>query len=128
MPETILFVSRHRVREGRLEGLMEYMAEGVGALEAVKPQTLVFHAYLNEDRAEVSFIHLFADASAMDAHLAGVGDRSEAAYQFIEPIGFQIYGAPSDQALSMMRQAASAGVELEVLPHSVAGFMRLAAG
>ena len=49
--------------------------------------------------------------------LRGAEERSEAAYELLEPNGWEIYGAPSDSALLMIRQAADAfGVTLSVQP------------
>ena len=49
-----------------------------------------------------------------------------AAYQYLEPRGWEIYGRPSDTALGSMREAATgAGVPLTVLPAHLGGFLRL---
>ena len=64
----------------------------------------------------------------MDHHFEGADERSRAAREFIEPIGWEFYGKPSTEALESMRQAAaSAGATLSVQPDYIAGFLRLAA-
>jgi hypothetical protein len=61
----------------------------------------------------------------MDLHIEGAGERARAAYELIEPMGWEIYGQPSSAALGAMRAAAAtAGVRLSVLPERVAGFLR----
>lgn len=125
MATPIVFISHSRVRDGQLTGLKHFMAQGTKDLEADKPRTLVFLAYLNETETELTIIHAFADAASMDAHLEGVAERSAAAYEFIESLGFEIYGRPSPQALEMMGGAATrAGIELTIHPEFADGFLR----
>lgn len=128
MAEPIVFISHSRVKEGRLDGLREYMRPGTAALEAAKPRTLVFAAYLDEDQRELTIVHVFADAESMDAHLEGVAERARAAMEFIESSSMEIYGRPSDAVLATMRGVTVPGVTLTLHPNYVAGFIRLAAG
>jgi quinol monooxygenase YgiN len=126
MFEPIVFISRHRIKEGKLEGFKEVSRQNAARLEAEKPGTVVFLAFINEDGTEVSFHHLFPDAEAMDHHLEGAAERSRRAYEFLEPIRFEIFGQPSEQAMQMMGQAAeSAGVPLILTPEVIGGYIRL---
>ena len=69
----------------------------------------------------------FPDADAMDQHIEGADDRAAAAYEFIEPQGWEFYGKPSERAMEGMRAtAAKFGVPLIVEPEFNAGFLRLA--
>jgi hypothetical protein len=89
----------------------------------------LFLAYLEEQGSEISFLHAFPDAESMDLHFEGVDERVAAAYQYLEPRGWEIYGWPNEGALDSMRQAAtSAGVSLTVLPDHLGGFLRLQPG
>lgn len=76
--EPIVFISRHAIKEGRLEAFQEAYAKGAEAIEREKPDTVAFLAYLDEDRREVNTIHMFPDAAAMDRHFEGVEERAEA--------------------------------------------------
>ena len=126
MSEPIAFISHFRVREGAAEPLRRLSAQIVAELEAQKPQTLVFLSYLDDERGQVSFVHVFGDAEAMNRHLEGADERSASAYELIEPLGWEIYGRPSDSALNSMRAAAqSTGVSLTLQPIFAGGFVRL---
>ena len=125
MSEPIVFVSHSRVRDGQLEGFRNLIREGARALEADKPGTVVFLAYLDASGTEAAIVHAFPDAGAMDAHLEGVDERSSAAEAFIETTGYEIYGSPSPQVLEAMQQfAASEGVPLAIRPDHVGGYLR----
>lgn len=129
MANPIVFISHNRVREGQLSRLRRLMAEGTPALEAEKPRTLAFLAYLDKGESELTIIHAFADGTAMDAHMEGVVERSAASFEFIESRGFEIYGRPSGAVLQMMAAAAgAAGIELKVHPEFVDGFLRARVG
>lgn len=122
----IVFISHFTVRAGKLDRL-KLVADEIGAqLEAEKPQTLSFLMYLDDNAAQLTFIHLFADPAAMDLHIQGADERSRAASEFMDPVGWEIYGQPSDAALAGMRQTAtSAGAPLTIQADFATGFVRL---
>jgi hypothetical protein len=126
MPEPIVFISHFRIRQGKLEELMQRTPRATADLEADKPRTVLFLSYLDQDRSVISFLHAFPDAESLDLHFEGAEQRSGAAYEYMEPLGWEIYGSPSPSALQTMRQAAaSAGVSLTIQPEYVAGFLRV---
>jgi uncharacterized protein YbjT (DUF2867 family) len=125
MPEPVVFISHFSIKEGELDALKDHAHAVSADIQASKPRTLVFLSYLDPDRHTVSFVHAFADADSMDRHIEGAGDRSRAAYAFIEPRGWEVYGTPSDEAREMLqRAAAAAGTSLTIQPEYLAGFLR----
>jgi len=88
----IIFVSHSRVKEGKLEEFREMSRDMFPMLEASKPRTVLHYGYANEDGSELSFVHVFPDADAMDAHFEGAGERAGSAMDYIETYQFVIYG------------------------------------
>lgn len=126
MSEPVVFISHFAIREGTLGDLRRLSEEVIEHLRQDKPRTVLYLAYFDEEGTEVSFLHAFPDAESMDLHFAGADERAMAAYEYIEPRGWEIYGRPSEAALeSMRRAAASAGVPLTVQPDHLGGFLRL---
>lgn len=126
MPDPIVFISRHRIKSGRVEDFRQFMRGGVPTVEANKPRTAALLAYVDKDGTELTIVHAFADAESFDVHLQGAGDRSQAAYEFIEPQSFSVYGPATDWAIDFMRQeAAQIGADLILMPEYLAGFLRL---
>ncbi|MCD6020963.1 MAG: hypothetical protein K0R20_673 [Actinomycetia bacterium] len=124
--EPVVFISHFGIKEGMLEDLRQLSEEVIDKLREEKARTVLYLAYLDDEGTEVSFLHAFPDAESMDLHFEGVDERVKAAYQYIEPRGWEIYGRPSGAALESMRQAAEgAGVSLTVLPDHLGGFLRL---
>ena len=127
MSTPIVFISHFRIKGGDADTIRDLFRRTTARLETEKPRTALFLAYLDDGATRVSFVHGFADAGSMDVHFEGAGERAKAAYEYLEPEGWELYGSPSDVALETLRQsAASAGVHLHVHPEYVAGFLRLA--
>jgi hypothetical protein len=126
MSEPVFFMSHFAIKEGALDDLKRLTAEATEGLREQKPRTVLFLSFLDEQGARISFLHAFPDADAMDEHFAGADERAAAAYELIEPRGWEFYGKPSEQALEGMRQtAAKFGVPLVVDPEFNGGFLRL---
>ena len=128
MSEPIVFISTHLIKEGRLEALKEFFAETTPLIEADKPDTVVFQAYMNQEGTEVTFIHVFPDADAMDRHFVGSDERSSKAYEYIQPQQFEIYGRASVPVMSTMAAQAEHGIALIVKTEGMGGFIRLHSG
>ena len=127
MSEPIVFISHFAVKEGALDELKRMSGAAVEGIRAGKPRTVLFLSYLDEEGGRISFLHAFPDADAMDQHFEGADERAAAAYEFIEPRGWEFYGKPSERAMEGMRAtAAKFGVPLVIEPEFNAGFLRLA--
>jgi hypothetical protein len=126
MSQPIVLISHNRIKEGRLEDLKEYLREGTKRLEAGRPQTVAFLEYVNDDGTELTIVHVFPDAGGMEAHMEGVQERAGAASEFMELVGAEIYGAPSDPMLETMRGFATrSGAGMRVDTEFLGGFLRL---
>jgi hypothetical protein len=129
MSEPIVFVSHHRIKPGKAEALKALMAEMWSVMETEKPRTLMNLAFLNQEGTEVTYMHAFADIEAMRLHWEGADERARQAYEYVEPIGFEIYGSAGEQILEGMRaEAAEGDATLTLWPRFVSGFLRLAPG
>ena len=123
MSDPIVFISHSKLKEGKLEAFGE-LSEGVfSAMEAEKPGTVLHYGYVNEEATEIHFVHVFPDADAMDAHMVGAAERGGKANEFIETFAFEIYGKPSEETFTMLRQAP--GVDVVVRPVGFGGYIRL---
>lgn len=123
MSDPIVFMSHSRVKEGKLEAFRELSEEVFSVMEAEKPGTILHYGYLDEQATEIHFVHVFPDAEAMDAHMVGAAERVGKADEFIETFEFEIYGAPSDETLTLLRQAP--GVDVVLRPRGLGGYIRL---
>jgi hypothetical protein len=60
----------------------------------------------------------------MDAHMEGALARARTAYEYLEPVGFEVYGEPTESYLAAMHDLADADALLRVEPNYRAGFTR----
>ena len=129
MSEPIVFISHFRVKEGKLDAYTKLQRDTATLLLAEKPRTLVYLAYVTDNGEQVTILHGFADAESMDLHVQGVWERAKAAFELLQPDGWEIYGKPSEAVVDQMREAAAKfGVSLTLQPEYVAGFLRLTSG
>jgi hypothetical protein len=129
MTGPIVFISRSRILDGKLDEFQAPFAEGMRALAADKPRTVAQVAYVSDDGTELVIVHVFPDADAFDHHLDGVVERSRMAEAYITSRAFEIYGAPSSTARAMMEGAAAAsGIPISIHTAYFGGFLRLEEG
>jgi len=124
MTDPIVFISRNRIKAGLLEEFRKHYTDSLPRTEADKPGTLVQLAYVDEEEMEVTIVRFFPDSDALDRQLQGADQRSKITYRYIEPTGIEIFGAPNDYALEMMKKVAGAGVDVRIFPRFIGGFIR----
>jgi hypothetical protein len=126
MAEPIVFISHFAVKDGRLEDLKRLASEIQTGLFSDKPATVAYLMYLDEDGSRFTVAHCFPDAGAMDRHFEGSDERTAAAFEVMEPQGWEVYGRPSDDAVATLRQGAEmTGVPLTLMPDYIGGFLRM---
>jgi hypothetical protein len=127
--QPIVFISHFAVKAGHGAALRQMWDSVAADLDATRPRTAAFLAFLDETGDRFSIVHVFPDADAMAAHVVGAGERSRAGYEHFTPAGWEIYGRPNEADLEMMRQGArAAGVDLSIEPEALGGFLRTTTG
>ena len=122
--DPIIFISRNRVKEGLFDDFRKHYLNSVPLTESDKPGTFAQLAYVNEDASEVTIVRIFPNTEALDLQLLGADERSKTTYRFIEPTSIEIYGAPSNYALDMMKKVAGSGIVVRINPQFIGGFIR----
>ncbi|HEX6300458.1 MAG TPA: hypothetical protein VF148_08340 [Acidimicrobiia bacterium] len=123
MSDPIVFISHSKVKEGELGAFRELSEEMCSVMEVEKPGTVLHYGYLNEEATVIHFVHVFPDADAMDAHMIGAAERVGKADELIDTFDFEVYGAPNEETLAVLRQAP--GVDVALRPIGFGGYIRL---
>jgi quinol monooxygenase YgiN len=127
MVEPVAFISRFRIKPGQRSALDELAAEITPRIQAEWPRTLVYLQYLGPGD-ELTIIHVFGDAEAMDIHAERARGHSPRAMALLEPLGWEIYGPAGGATRAALEGAAErAGVPLWVYPEFTSGFVRASA-
>ena len=124
MPEPIVFISRNKIKVGKTDEFRNHYRDSIQPIIAGKPGTLAQLAYENEEAAEVTIVRFFPSADALDLQIQGADERSKKTYEFIEPIGIEIFGTPNPATLEKMKKIAGSGVAVNIYPHYIGGFIR----
>ena len=103
----IVFISRSRIRPGKLDGLRSFLA------------------FVDESSMTLTIVHLFANTAGFAAHVEGADDRSAAAATFIEPLAMEIHGAPDPGTIAAIRSGLPSDVTLLIGTDYLGGFLRM---
>ena len=123
--EAVVFVSHFEVKPGHLPAFRAMWDSVVVGLESSKPRTAAYVGYLTEGGAELTIVHVFPDGDALASHVFGADDRARAAYEHIQPAGWEVYGPAPEEFISQLGEAAlAAGVDLVIQPTAAGGFLR----
>jgi hypothetical protein len=121
----IVFISRNRIKGGKVEEIREHYQSSVQPVQEGKPNTLIQLAFKNSESTEFIVIRVFRNPDALDMQIQGADQRSKKTYEYIEPTMFEIFGTPNPSTLEKMKQIAGSGVEVKIDPDFLGGFIRL---
>ena len=124
MDGPIVFISRNKVRVGRADEFRKHYQNSIPPTLADKPGTLVQLAFENEESTEVTIVRVFPSADALDLQIQGADERSKKTYEYIEPVGIEIFGTPNPATLEKMKKIAGSGIAVSISPNYAGGFIR----
>ena len=121
-----IFIATNRLKPGKLDDERRRVPGLVDFVQAKEPRLLAFNEYVDDEGSEVAVVQVHADAESMAFHLEAVAERAARAYaETLEATtGIQVFGAPSNPVIEMLRRQAGSGVPLNVKPHHLGGFVR----
>ena len=124
MAEPVAFISRFRIKPGQRSAYKQLAAEVTPRMRAEWSRTLVYLHFLGPGD-ELTIIHVFGDAEAMDIHADRATEQAKRALPLLEPLGWEIYGRPGAATRAALAAAATqASVPLTEYPDFTSGFLR----
>ena len=130
MSGPFIFIATNRLKKGKLDDETRRVPDLCEFIEANEPRLIAFNEYASEDGTEVGVVQVHPDAESMEFHMEVVAERAARAYaETVEATtSIQVYGAPSDAVLEMLKRQAGAGVPLTVKRYHLGGFTRAKPG
>jgi hypothetical protein len=124
-----IFIATNRLKPGRLEQERSRVSGLVDFIATSEPRLIAFNEFANEAGDEVTVVQVHPDADSMEAHMAIVRERAEAAYAetLDATVRIQVFGRPTPAILDALRQQAGSGVDISVNGEHLGGFIRSAA-
>ena len=124
MSKPIVFISRNKIREGKVDEFRKYYRDSIPPILATKTDTLAQLAYENNDKTEFTIVRIFPSAEALDLQIQGADERSKNTYDFIEPISIEIFGLPNSATLEKMKKIVGTDIIMKVSSNYIGGFIR----
>jgi hypothetical protein len=124
MPRMLFFITKHTVKDGRLDDLERLNDEFVEFVEASEPRIHALNAYLDDTGTRLTLVQVHPDAASMDFHLQVAADRIHQAFEVVDNDGVEVYGSPGPVTSGLLEQIGSAGVPVSVCPNRLGGFVR----
>jgi len=126
MAGPFIFIATNRLKPGKVEAERHRVPGLVDFIEANEPRLIAFNEYVNDEGTEVAVVQVHPDAASFEFHMGAVRERASRAYEetLDATTGIQVFGAPTQGILEMLRRQAGAGVQYTVKQHHLGGFTR----
>jgi hypothetical protein len=131
MTEPVVYVSTWKIKEGKFDAYARFHDRLANTVRDLEPQVATFLAFANDDGTEVTGIHVFADADALDRHMDVLAERMGVLAEdmglvtdLLAPGHIDVYGARPQRALAMDRPLEDSGLPFTVKTRFVGGFTR----
>ena len=126
MAGPFIFIATNRLKPGKVDAERHRVPGLVDFIEANEPRLIAFNEYVNDEGTEVAVVQVHPDAASFEFHMGAVRERASRAYEetLDATTGIQVFGAPTQGILEMLRRQAGAGVQYTVKQHHLGGFTR----
>jgi hypothetical protein len=123
---SFILIATNRLKSGALAAERERVPELVQFLEQHEPRLIAFNEYADERAEEVTVVQIHPDAESVRLHTEVVAGHAARAYEetLDATVAIELYGAPDDEIVAMLRRQAGAGVRVLIRPHHLGGFTR----
>lgn len=128
MSDTIVYMDRSEVRQGKLEELKLAMNELVDLVAANEPRLIAYNVYFDEAGTQMTVVHVHPDPASLEFHMKVAGPALPKFVDFIKLQTIDVYGTAGDDLFEQLQQKAQLLGSGTVLVHGLqAGFARFGA-
>jgi hypothetical protein len=127
LPDSIVYIDRSDIRDGKFEELKAGIRGLVEFVETREPRLIAYGFYVDEGAGQMTLVAVHPDSASLEFHMDIAGSEFRKLAQLITLRAIEVYGRVSDKALELLRQkAAMLGDSGSVEVHErYAGFVRL---
>lgn len=102
MRETIFYIDKSEVREGKLEDVKAAIAKLVAFLDSNVPRAISYGIHLNEDGTQMTVVQVHPDSASLEHHMR-VGAPEFAKFKDLVKLkAIEVYGEPSQELLDQL--------------------------
>jgi len=126
MAGPFIFIATNRLKPGKVDAERHRVPGLVDFIAAHESRLIAFNEYVNDEGTEVAVVQVHPDAASFEFHMGAVRERASRAYEetLDATTGIQVFGAPTQGILEMLRRQAGDGVQYTVKQHHLGGFTR----
>jgi quinol monooxygenase YgiN len=106
MSDAIVYLDTAEVREGALEELKAALEELVAFVDANEPRLIAYNAYLSDDGARLTVVHVHPDSASLEYHLEVAGPIFRRFVELVTLSSIHVYGEPSENVLLQLHEKA----------------------
>src|SRR5437879_2408051 len=119
MAGPFIFIATNRLKPGKVDAERHRVPGLVDFIEANEPRLIAFNEYVNDEGTEVAVVQVHPDAASFEFHMGAVRERASRAYEetLDATTGIQVFGAPTQGILEMLRRQARDGDQYTVKQH-----------
>jgi len=126
MSSPIVYVDHSEIVDGRFEELTERLNGLVALIESNEPRLIAYGVYLNEDRTELSVVHVHRDVASLVTHFQVTGPAFRNFVDLVRLQSIDVYGEAPEDVVDQLRAKARLLGNATVSVHGFhAGFIRL---
>jgi hypothetical protein len=124
--DSLVYIDRSDVRDGKLEEVRKGIRELVEFVEAHEPRLIAYGFYFNERGTGMTVVAVHPDSASLEFHLEIGGPAFRKLSEHIELRTIDVYGRPSEKVLGQLQHKMEMlGGSGRVLVHQLdAGIMR----
>ena len=129
MDEPIVYVSTWRIKDGKFPEYQRFYSRLLTAIRERDRDVIAFFAFGNADGTEITNVHVFPNAPTLERHMAVIGEQMgllpnelSSVFEFMEPLGVQVYGTPGGQAAALDQGMKETGVPFTGKDRYLGGF------
>jgi len=126
MAGPIVYIDRSDVTTGSLADLRAAVSGLVAFVEAREPQLIAYGFYIDDAGSTMTVVAVHPDSASLEFHLDIGGPEFRKVGAFIRLRAIEVFGQPSDAAVSQLHEKARILGDATVVVHAVdAGFARM---
>jgi hypothetical protein len=125
----IVYLSSWRIKDGKFAEYRRFYEQLLDAIREPDRDVVAFFAFGNADGTEITNVHVFPDAPTLERHMGVIGEKMgllpgelTSVLELMEPLGVQVYGAPTGQAAAMDQKMKDDGVTFTGKERYLGGF------
>ena len=126
MSEPVISIDSSLIRDGRLDELKSAVADLVEFGRANEPRPIVYEVYVDPTGSRMTVVQVHPDSASMEHHMTVAGPAFAGFAELITLSTMDVYGAPSEGLLELLRRKVQTLGDATVKVHDLqAGFARI---